>query len=313
MLKRIQWALFVVMAFGLTHLSLFALQSTTQQANSQQTNSQQASRTANPTVIDIPQLTESSGIAFSTRTNDLLFSHNDSGDTARLFAFNLEGKLAYELEVEKAKAKDWEDMCSFEHDGKNWLAVGDIGDNEFKRDSVSIYVLKEPNEKEGDLRRKSEIEYELQVEYPRGPVNSEALAYDPIRHAFVLLSKENFNCVIYEVAIPDEPKKEQRVEAKKIGEQVIPMATGADISRDGKKLVICTYGPACMLERNPDNLNEPWKQPANELAKTFFQVPPRRQGEAICFSPRGDQLWLTSEHLPTPLIKVELAEIKFAK
>jgi len=272
-----------------------------------------AGQTADRTVIDIPELKESSGIAFSTRTDDLLFSHNDSGDTARLFAFNLDGKLAYELEVEKAKAKDWEDMCSFEHNGKNWLAVGDIGDNEFKRDTVSIYVLKEPKEKVGDKRRKSEVEYELQVEYPRGPVNSEALAYDPIKHSFVLLSKENLNCVIYEVAIPVEPKKETRVKAKQIGQHVIPMVTGADISRDGKKLVICTYGPSCLIERNTESENEPWKQAPDKFAKTFFQTPPRRQGEAICFSPQGDQLWLTSEHVPTPLIEVELAKVKFAK
>ena len=104
-------------------------------------------------------------------------------------------------------------MCSFEADEKHWLAVGDIGDNEFKRDTVSIYVFKEPKEKEGDRKRKTEVDYELKVKYPNGPVNSEALAYDPIRHAFVLLTKENFNCSIYEVAIPAEAKGEIKVEA----------------------------------------------------------------------------------------------------
>ncbi len=276
-------------------------------------NGQANGQVTRPIVIDVPELRESSGIAFSTRTNDLLFSHNDSGDAARLFAFNLDGKFVYQLEIENATAKDWEDMCSFEYEGKNWLAVGDIGDNEFKRDSVAIYVLKEPKEKAGDKRRKSEFEYELHVEYAGGPVNSEALAYDPINHSFVMLSKENLKCVIYEVAIPAEPKKENRVKAKPIAQQVIPMVTGADISRDGKKMVICTYGPSCLIERNPASENEPWKKLPSEFAKTLFQTPPRRQGEAICFSPQAAHVWLTSEHVPTPLIELELAKVKFAK
>ena len=258
--------------------------------------------------IDIPELSESSGLAFSTRSDDVLFSHNDSGDSPRLFAFDRKGKLVYELSIEKAKAKDWEDMCSFEHDGKNWLAVGDIGDNDFQQASVSIYVFREPKEKEGDRKRKAEVEYELQVEYPFGPVNSEALAYDPLRHSFLLLSKENLNCVFYEVRIPADAAGVVRVKAKQVARYVIPMVTGADISRDGQRLAICTYGPACLLERNAKQPEKPWDTKSSELATKFLAVPPRKQGEAICFSPSGQHLWLTSEHTPTPLIEVKLTK-----
>lgn len=260
--------------------------------------------------IDIPELTESSGLAFSTRSDDILYSHNDSGDSARLFAFDRKGKFLYELHVEKAKANDWEDMCSFEHDGKNWLAVGDIGDNDFRQNYVSIYVFKEPKEKEGDRKRKAEVEYELKVEYPSGPVNSEALAYDPIRHSFLLLTKENLNCVFYEVPIPSDPKGNIRVKAKPVAQYIIPLVTGAAISRDGQRLAICTYGPACLIERNMNKPDRPWEMNASEVASKFFEVPPRKQGEAICFGPDGNHVWLTSEHLPTPLIEVKLASPK---
>lgn len=266
--------------------------------------------TNDPISIDIPELTESSGLAFSTRSDDVLFSHNDSGDSSRLFAFNLKGKFLYELQVEKAKAKDWEDMCAFEHEGKNWLAVGDIGDNDFQLDYVTIYVFKEPKEKEGDRKRKAEIEYELKVEYPTGAANSEALAYDPIRHSFLVLSKETLNCVFYEIPIPADPKGSVRVKAKQVAKYTIPMVTGAAISRDGQRLAICTYGPACMLERNPNNPEKPWDMKASELATKFFEVPARKQGEAICFAPDGQHLWLTSEHRPTPLIEVKLSTRK---
>ena len=271
-----------------------------------------ASPNSDPVTIDFPELTESSGLAFSTRSDDLLFSHNDSGDAARLFAFNRRGESVYELEVEKTKAKDWEDMCSFEHDGKNWLAVGDIGDNDFKEDFVSIVVFKEPKEKEGDRNRRVKVEYELKVEYPSGAVNSEALAYDPVRHSFLLLSKDYLNCVFYEVPIPSDAEGDLRVKAKKVAQYSIPMVTGADISRDGQRLVLCTYGPGCLLERNAKNPDRPWEVKPKELVSKFFEVEARKQGEAICFSPNGEHVWLTSEHSPTPLIDMKLAKPKAA-
>ena len=190
--------------------------------------------------------------------------------------------------------------------------MGDIGDNDFQQDFVSIYVFKEPKEKEDDRKRKAEVEYELKVEYPSGPVNSEALAYDPIRHSFLLLSKENLNCVFYEARIPADAKGDVRVKAKQVARFVIPLATGAAISRDGQRLAICTYGPACVIERNANKPDRPWEISSTELATKFFEVPPRKQGEAICFAPDGQQLWLTSEHTPTPLIEVKLPTPKTA-
>jgi hypothetical protein len=269
-----------------------------------------ASKLVGQVNIDIPELTESSGLAFSTRSEEVLFSHNDSGDSARLFAFTVKGKFLYELQVEKAKSKDWEDMCAFEHDGKNWLAVGDIGDNDFREDYVSIYVFKEPKDKEGDRKRKAEVEYELKVEYPGGPTNSEALAYDPIRHSFLLLSKETLNCAFFEVPIPPNAKGNVRVKAKQVANYTIPLVTGAAISRDGHRLAICTYGPACLLERNSSKPDKPWEMKASDVATKFFQVPARRQGEAICFAPDGKHLWLTSEHSPTPLIELNVQQLK---
>src|SRR5688500_2031820 len=68
-------------------------------------------------------ITESSGIAISQRLTDTFWTHNDSGDSPRLFAFDSKGKDLGACELRDAEALDWEDITSFKRDGKGWLLV----------------------------------------------------------------------------------------------------------------------------------------------------------------------------------------------
>jgi hypothetical protein len=256
--------------------------------------------------VAFKDLTESSGLAFSTRSDQILFSHNDSGDSARLFAFDREGKSICELKVTDAGSQDWEDLCSFEHDGENWLAIGDTGDNDKQRNSVRIYLLKEPKLTADDGRQKTAVDLELKITYPQGAVDCEALAYDPLSQAMVLFSKEAFNCGVYRVDLPQKMKGKAEVQAKFVHRLAIPMVTAADISRDGLQLVIGTYGPACLLDRRHEDLDSAWRYRDQEVSERYLAVPHRKQGESVCFSPAGTHIWLTSEFRPTPLYEVKL-------
>ena len=92
-------------------------------------------------VLDSHELNESSGIA---QTGPVMWTHNDSGDIPRLFAFSQDGALRGRFLIRGAQAIDWEDMCAFQRDGKHYLAVGDIGDNSAQRKSVRVYVIQVP-------------------------------------------------------------------------------------------------------------------------------------------------------------------------
>jgi hypothetical protein len=255
--------------------------------------------------IENKQLKESSGLAFSTRTDEIVFSHNDSGDKARLFAFDRQGKNLCELEIEGASNSDWEDICSFERDDKHWLAIADVGDNDFARSSIQVYLVQEPKLKKDDGKQKTKVDLELKIKYPQGSINCEAIAYDPIADKLLLLTKETFTCRIYSVAIPDEKGKHQ-LKAELIGRFAIPLVTGADISRDGKLLTITTYGPVCLVPRRGGDLKSAWKVESAELEKLYVAVPLRKQGEAICFSPDSKTIWLTSEGEGSPLFKFDI-------
>ncbi|MGN6545361.1 MAG: hypothetical protein ACTHK7_09965 [Aureliella sp.] len=269
-------------------------------------------------VLDSNLVTESSGLARSRINDEVLWTHNDSGDWPRLFAITPEGSLAAILNIEGASANDWEDMCSFTRDGASYLAVADVGDNGSSRREVVIYGVKEPGLPPRNPRVpakfSTELAFEVHVRYPDGPVNCEAIAYDPWREQFILASKENLRSRLFAIAF-DPEKRQQNATAELIGSVVLPMVTGADISDDGQLLALSTYGPTCLLRRSPDvdwakassaeRRQAKWyPKSAEELE--LIPAPARRQGEAICFDKSGKHLLMTSEGTPMPLSIVDL-------
>jgi hypothetical protein len=256
-------------------------------------------------------LNESSGIAASLRTPDVLWTHNDSGDKPRLFAFGLDGQFLAEVTLAGAKAVDWEDMCSFQVNGKPYLAVGDIGDNNRRRKSIMIYVFEEPELIQSDAKsqaaRPQKIEIgaqnivRIEVRYEQGAVDCESLAYDPLRQEFLLCTKEHFRSRLYRVPF-SLTEREQTMVAQAAHVLTIPLATAADISPDGQWLIISSYGPAFVMSRDPAG---GWMSDGE--AMRVHELPFRRQGESICFSPDGRRLYLTSEGMPAPLWNIPFA------
>jgi len=90
------------------------------------------------------------------------------------------------------------------------------------------------------------------------------------------------------------------MEAKKVANLHLPTATAMDISPDGMRAVILTYDHAYEYTRQPD---ETWERAFSRKPRCII-MPPRIQGESICYGPDGKTLYLTSEKLPTPLWEV---------
>jgi len=92
--------------------------------------------------MQAPQLRESSGLVASHCHQGVFWSHNDSGDRARLFALDRDGRLIAEVEVRGAANRDWEAIAT---DDACRLYVGDIGNNGNSRSTLTIYVVPEPD------------------------------------------------------------------------------------------------------------------------------------------------------------------------
>jgi hypothetical protein len=80
-----------------------------------------------------------------SRVNDGVFwTHNDSGNAPRIFAFNSQGESVGTFEISGAHAVDWEDMASFKQGKNGFLVIGDVGDNNLVRKDYAIYLVPEP-------------------------------------------------------------------------------------------------------------------------------------------------------------------------
>src|SRR5437016_13960740 len=55
-------------------------------------------------------ITESSGVAPSQIADGVFYTFNDSGDSARFFKFNRNGKILHVYKLPNARNVDWEDM-----------------------------------------------------------------------------------------------------------------------------------------------------------------------------------------------------------
>src|SRR5215207_9736579 len=63
--------------------------------------------------LQAPPKQESSGLAISRRSPDILWTHDDSGGAPVLYAVDTSGRKRGSLRVRGVKNEDWEDMASF--------------------------------------------------------------------------------------------------------------------------------------------------------------------------------------------------------
>ena len=96
--------------------------------------------------VESSLLNEISGVAASRQNADVLWVHNDSGDSARIYAMSIQGRHLGVYNLLGASATDWEDMAIGPGpiEGQDYIYVGDTGDNARSRSSVTVYRVAEP-------------------------------------------------------------------------------------------------------------------------------------------------------------------------
>jgi hypothetical protein len=277
--------------------------------------------TVEPVVID-----ESSGLAASRRSADILWTHNDSDGAPVLYAIGLDGKLRGSVRVEGLKNIDWEDMTSFELDGRAWLMVGDIGENIKRTVGAAVYVIPEPAASELSPERETvvPVAWTIPVRYADGPHDCESLAVDVREGRVYLLRKREETKPLYSLPLRPAIAGQPTPEAQRLGivghipqpnseQRAVPIATGRyranptamDISADGRRAVVLTYGDVLLFERKP---GETW---AKALAAKPRILPPHglAQAEAACFSRDGRSIFVTEEKLHTAVLRYDLTPL----
>src|SRR6185503_14320522 len=100
----------------------------------------------------LPDVPEASGLAVSRGSPGLIWTHNDSGNDAVLFALDDSGAMRGRVRV-PILMRDWEDIsaapCASVRlragQARDCLYLGDIGDNSFNRRRIQVLVVAEPD------------------------------------------------------------------------------------------------------------------------------------------------------------------------
>ncbi|MEJ7701234.1 MAG: hypothetical protein WKF71_16540 [Pyrinomonadaceae bacterium] len=104
------------------------------------------------------EITESSGLVASKCQENVLWTHNDSGGGAFIFAINSAGKKLGTFRVKGATNVDWEDIATYKSPaGECFLYIGDIGNNSRARNDLGVYVVEEPLVSKSDASSSKKI------------------------------------------------------------------------------------------------------------------------------------------------------------
>jgi hypothetical protein len=228
-----------------------------------------------------PQIDESSGIAESSYGDGIIYTFNDSGDTARFFAVNSSGATAAIYTLQGATNHDWEDMdTGTDASGNPVLYFGDIGDNSSKRTEIDVYQVPEPRGPSADVPW---VRYRFQ--YPDGSHNAETLMVDPHTHRIFIASKKGLGegtGLLYEAPAVLSTTAINMLAIVEPPISIPNLTTSGDISPDGKLMVLLTYFSAY------------WAVGVNG-ALHAFPVTEQRQDEGIAFTRDGKSILVDSE------------------
>lgn len=235
--------------------------------------------------VEDPALDELSGLAVSRQNPGILWTHEDSGGAADLYALDATGATVATLHVEGAVNEDWEDLAIGPCDAGWCLAIGDLGTLGTDRASFSVLVVEEPVLDGGP--ELSAVPVVHPFTYPGDPEDAESLALLPDGTSLVVSKREDATAAIYQLS-PGDAVLEwlSDVATGEPDEDLTARATAADLSADGETLLLRTYFHLYEID-----LRDPFA-PGVPVPLEFALEP---QGEAVAYDPVEGGFWQVSE------------------
>jgi hypothetical protein len=271
-------------------------------------------------VIEDERIEEASGLAESLANPGLLWTHNDSGDEARLFLIDKAGIVKATIWLKNIHNRDWEDIAvgPGPDEGKTYVYIGEIGDNNAESVYKYIYRIEEPVI---DVTVTTDTTIErvaiLKFKYPDGERDAESLLLDPLTRDLFIISKRELRSNVYRLPYPqstDEPMVAELALEKIEFEQASSGDTintddgilikgyhpkfyyqivAADISADGSEVLVKSYSSVYYWKRAPhETIVDVLKRPCELLP-----YEPEPQGEAIAFDHSGTGYYTLNERM----------------
>lgn len=216
--------------------------------------------------ISFNPIVEMSGIVKSKRFDDVYWVHNDSGDSARLFAIDSKGKVIYpgylnvygeifeegkrEWEGHKiflAANLDWEDIAIDEE----MIYISEMGNNGNARRDLGVYVVPEPNPRAvggSRILKYLPIRYPDQKQFPAEKWHFDSEAIFTFNNKLYFITKHRQageimqfekGAVLYRL---DTSYTDRFNVLKRVDDHgAVAVVTGADLSPNGNNLAVIGY------------------------------------------------------------------------
>lgn len=266
------------------------------------------------------RLVENSVAVTSVTQAGIVFGLNDSGHDPIVFAFDSTGVARGSWAVSGARNRDWEAAalgpCTGDS-GRSCLYIGDVGDNDARRRSVTVYQVLEPTLTRGSsiAGGSVEIHARLEVRYPDRPHDVEAMYVAKDGTLFLITKRRLLDragsprpALIFRVSPGAWDTRGPVTATLADSLPVVPgsapgrQVTDAALSSDGKWLAVRTYSEVFTFR-----IDQATGMPARETPPTSCTILglEERQGEGIGWWWDSRRLVLTSEGQRSPLFVVE--------
>lgn len=235
-----------------------------------------------------PEARETSGLVVSSHDAAVLWTHNDRGNEPVLFSVGTDGRLRSRTAVAGARLIDWEDVERSACAGGQCIYIGDIGDNDAARGSITIYEVPEPRPGAAVTAPARA----LHARYPDGSHNAEALFAVPGRGLYIVTKGDRGRISLYRhpgAASGDSVVTLELVRYLRLPGGQRERVTAATASDDGAWVAIRTY---TLLHFFPARA----LLGGGEAVALTFDLRPlgEPQGEGLALGTDGS-VWLSSE------------------
>lgn len=242
-------------------------------------------------VLDNEKINEASGLDASiSNAANTFWTHNDSQGEAKLFLIDHKGRYIGSALLEGISNRDWEDITTGPgpDSTKNYVYVGDIGDNRAIYDVKYIYRIEEPILQQGNTVTIQKVD-SIRFKLPDARRDAEALFIDQQTKDLYLFSKREERINLY--ILPYPQSIDSVITATLVANLPLTQLVAADYDAVRGEL----------LAKNYDSVYY-WKKQAHESISMMLTHKPlllpyvsEPQGEALCFDSNGDGYYSLSE------------------
>lgn len=239
-------------------------------------------------------LEEVSGLVASINNPGYLWAHNDSERDPHIFLINDSLQIKLTCIIDGVNNRDWEDIAIGPGPipGKNYLYIGEIGDNLARHQYKFIYRFEEPVLAPGITEVKIKQIDKITFQLPDQRKDTEALMIDPNTKNLFIISKREDPVWLYQLTYPYSIT--DTLTATKVLSLPLPQIVAGDIAFDGKEILLKNY-------KRIYYWNNPTGKPIEEALKEDFLIVPyveEPQGESIAWKLDGSGFYTISELNP---------------